>query len=333
MLAPVVVLTGCMLLLLLGGAYGLYLRNPDLTELVTRNNNAVDYVIVGRQLARIRRSQPVSVALFGDSSCLMGIEPALLTPLLGGRSIESYCMLGTVGPAGYAMAMQHLIDGPGRPQHIVLVLHPVQFQRHPLWASWPRFVQNSLPGFKPRHRFPLPALDYVRLDWLGTTLFEPLPGAYGRYYGGERQFSAALERHHGSAIDPGGGLQQSSLRQAQQLAARPLLLCSESYSYALNDAFRTALGPLRTTVARFGAQHVWLVIAPIPAVNGDPVNAAERAAAGAEIATLLGLSPDHFVTTPAFVSSQYFSSQTHLSRWGKQVFSVALGTALAPLLR
>lgn len=316
---------------LLFGAYQVYRLQPTRVELANSNQNSIDFVIVHRQLARVAAAERASVAFFGDSSCFMGVDPPVLATLLR-RPVEAYCTLAYIGPAGYASSIRRLISGPAQPDIIVLMIHPTQFRREPSWESWPAFVENWTPQPALTQKFPIAGLDYIRLDVLGRSLFKPLPGAYGRFYGGEAQFIDMIDGRGGSAVDPNLGLTERNLGQVDDIVRRSTPQRGPEISFERNDQFRGSVGKLREALRDFDPARVFLVISPVPDSNLSESGAAQRAAAGREIAGLLGLPERNFVPTPAALPLAYFSSQTHTTRWGKQHFTKGLGEVLAALL-
>src|SRR5262245_45531069 len=80
-------------LLLLIGFHRLYVAHPDRTELAASTQSSVDFQIVEHQLDRIAHTAPGAIALFGDSACLMGIDPRVVSRFLDGRKIESFCTI------------------------------------------------------------------------------------------------------------------------------------------------------------------------------------------------------------------------------------------------
>jgi hypothetical protein len=332
-LAQPLIAIGVCLAILLGLADALYRRAPNPTEFAESNQNSVDYLIVDEQLRRIVNAEPASIAIFGDSSCLMGVDPDLLGRLLRYGTVSSYCMLAYVGPLGYATAIQRLLEVQ-RPSRIVLMLHPAQFRREPSWESWPDFVAKWTPTRAATRTFPSAGLDYIRLNLLGRALYEPLPGSYGLFYGGQAQFVDMIAEHDGSAVDPGAGMNERSPEEVAALAARTTPLHGEGISFELNEPYRVALAGLRDTLEQFGATNVLIVIAPVPDAYFPVAGDAARDAAGREIATLLGLRDTQFVSTPATLSMVYFVPPTHLhlTRWGKQRYTRALARSFAPHL-
>lgn len=313
------------------GAHQLYRLQPTRVELANSSQNSIDFVIVQEQLARIAAPAPASVAFFGDSSCFMGVDPPALGALLR-RSVTAYCTLAYIGPAGYASSIKRLLGGPARPEVIVLMIHPTQFKREPSWESWPAYVENWTPRPTPTQKFPVAGLDYLRLDVLGRSLFKPLPGAYGLFYGGEAQFIDMIGERGGSAVDPNLGLTQRSLAQVADLVRGSTPQRGPEISYERNDQFRASLAKLRAVLREFDPERVLLVISPVPDYNLGGSGAAQREAAGREIATLLGLPERSLLGTPAALPLAYFSSQTHTTRWGKQYFTRIMGEVLAPRL-
>jgi hypothetical protein len=242
--------------------------------------------------------------LIGDSSCLMDVNASRLSAGLG-RSAESLCSLAYVGPVGYAQILSTLLERDASPRLLVIVLHPAAFQRDPSWDSWPAFVKNGGVVSAPPIRFPQSALDYIRVGLVERAIYNPLPGSYAMYYGGDQQFSGYIAAHRGSALDPGAGLEGTG---------KPV-------DYNMNEQFTQALIPLAAVLKKIGTDRVLLMISPVPDVNINSEAEIQRKEAARRIAAILGLPAGNLLDTPASMPNIYFSSVTHLNRWGREALT------------
>jgi hypothetical protein len=313
MAAPIAAGTGVL------GAAAFVLASSDADRGFFAPGASIDYLIVKVQRDRAARSPAVDVAFFGDSSCLMGIDVPRLRAALHRPLIESFCTLGFVGPAGYAVQIERLLDRGAAPRNLVLVFHPIQFQRHASWEGWSNLVADGLPP---------PAVsvggvfDYMRRKWFDGAFYMPLPGAYAKYYGGSWQFEASVA--HGSAVDPGNGLDIHSLSEfLRRIAARQTYGASPPAIATLNDRFREALVPLARTVARFGVERTFLVITPMPDVSYHGETVLDLAASTRQLAAALGIPAHNVIATDPALPPPYFSSATHLNRWGRELYTDA----------
>lgn len=320
---PVALGTG----VLLGIAYVGYRISPQFT----RNSRfaSADTFVVLEQLRRSTRLGAVDLDFIGDSSCLMGIDVPILMSSFPGRSIESLCMLAFVGPEGYAAVIDRMIGQSLRPKRLVLVFHPIQFRRDLSWDSWVRLVRSGGVTETSDLEFPTAGLDFLRVEGLAPLLYRPLPGAYGLFYGGAGGFISTIASHHGSAVDPGSALAIGSFQEFESLLSRSVPQQGAPISYVMNDLFERSLEPLAKTLDRFGRDDVYLIVSPVPQSNYGPQAELERREAIETLERRLGLSPDHLIKSVPSLPDIAFSSQTHLNRWGRVLFTRDLATRLA----
>ncbi|MDB5578712.1 MAG: hypothetical protein JWR80_3888 [Bradyrhizobium sp.] len=325
LLARVLLPLAVICLLDLAALHLLYLRNPARTDGMRVLN--IDHYMVLEQIQRAATTPAAEVAFIGDSSCLMGIDPVSMERSLALGPIQSFCSIGYIGPAGYAHMLTGMIERNLTPKVLILVFHPATFRREPGWESWVPFVKNAGIVRKSALPFPRSALDYLEFEWIGRLIYNPLPGVYGRYYGGEGQFRSTIRTRQGSAIDPGVGLNVSSL-EALRVAPTPPAGILTDYSW--NEAYVEALKVLGETIKILPPQtRVYLVISPVPDVAFPAEAAVQRAERTRQIAAVLGISDDHVLPTPGAMFTAYFSSHTHLNRWGQVVFTGILSKELA----
>ena len=260
----------------------------------------------------------------------MGIVPKILERAINVRPIQSFCSIGYLGPVGYAHMLNKMIARNAAPKAVVFMFHPITFRRGPSWESWPAFVLNAERAAVPALRFPRSALDFLQFEWLSRLIYSPLPGAYSRYYGGEVAFRATIEERQGSAVDPGSGLNVHSL-DAVKAVATP---AGAATDFSTNQDYHNALKVLAETVKKLPPQtSVYLIVSPLPDYTFPPGTMEQRAAAADEIAAALGIDRSHILKTPATLPVAYFSSTTHLNRWGQQVYSNELAKQLSTTLR
>lgn len=304
---------------LMAAAYGAYRFHPGRVDLALGKLTTVDHLIVQHQLERLEEPARADVAVFGDSSCLMGIDPVSLGHDLG-ATVNGFCMLAYVGPAGYATAIERFLTRADAPATLLVVLHPMQFTRHPSWEGWVPVVDNWRPRAPAAERSVRAALEMARLSWIGRAVLSPLPGTFGLYYGGERQFVRDIDDSRGSAIDPRTGF----------LGRSSLTLPKEPTSYVRDHTFMATLPRLRDAIGGLPTGVVRLVVSPVPQSSAPLDAASGHVQALRAIAGDLGLAPSAVLDTPATMPDQDFSSVTHLNRYGKARFTRLLAAALRP---
>jgi hypothetical protein len=257
----------------------------------------------------------------------MGLDPKVIATEIG-RSVESFCSIGYIGPAGYAGVLEKMIERSAIPKAVIFMFHPDTFQRSSNWDSQPTFLNQQ--AAVPAKLFPRSAVDYLQFEWLTRLLYSPLPAAYGLYYGGEASFRSSLRDGHGSVVDPSTGLQ---VARFEKLKAGPTPPTGKSVDLTINQAYRDALGVLRATLQKLPSHSAtYFLISPVPDYMLPSSAAVSRAEREIEIAAALGIKRSHILQTPATMYSAYTSSRTHLNRWGRQIFSKELARQLAPRL-
>ena len=287
------------------------------------NGVSIDMLIVKVQRDRAAQLPAPDIAFVGDSSCLMDIDIRRLRGALPRRSIESLCTLAFVGPAGYALLVDRMLDRGAAPGKVVLVFNPVQFQREESWDVWLKIIADG--PVRPTADLAGWALDYFRRKWFDEAFYTPLPADYGKYYGGATQLEAVIRDNHGSAIDPNAGLDIGSLAEFQRRAADwQVTVPDKPAFFTLNDLFRQALIPLAHTVARFGVQRTYLIVTPVRDVNYSAQTAADLAASTQQIAAALGIPARNVIATQPVMPAPYFSTATHLNRWGRELYTDAV---------
>jgi hypothetical protein len=307
----------------------LYLRNPARTDEMRKLS--VDHFIVLEQIRRAAEVPAPDIAFFGDSSCLMGVDPRVIERTLDVRPVQSFCSIGYLGPAGYELMLSRMIARKAAPRTLVFMFHPATFRREVVWEYWPAFVMSAGQAAAPALRFPRSSLDYLELEWLSRLIYSPLPAAYGRYYGGEGAFRSAIDARQGSAIDPNTGLNVASLDAIKAVPSPP---DGPVTDFSTNQSYRDALKTLAETVRKLlPATSVYLIVSPLPDYTFRPGTLEQRAEQAAEIARALGIENSHILNTPATLYAAYFASTTHLNRWGQRVFSKTLAEAISDLPR
>ena len=300
----------------------------DSVETDLHRTMSTDHMIVREQVQRLD-SSPSEVLLLGDSSCLMGLNAVVLGQTWRSE-VSNNCTLAYVGPAGYALMLDQARQSARPPRAVILALHPAQFQRDPSWDTWLPFLESI---GKPRPRqlnFLRGALDYVRLELLSPLVYSPLPGAYGRFYGGAAAFESFIREGSGTAVDPNAGLdwrtQDEFLAATRGSGGSSRAALNWDYDYQISSTYRDALGHLATSIRVFGPERVALMIMPVPGSRYSPVKQAARAEVLSELRNILGLP--HGLDTPGSMPDVYFSTSTHLNRWGQVAYTRLISETL-----
>lgn len=286
----------------------------------------VDIQIVRAQMRRLVSTHNRAIIILGDSSALMGIDPSILQQKLG-KPIESYATLGVVGPEGYAYMLDLLSAEKSSIEYVLLVLHPVQFHREQYMEVWIPLLKdwNKTASLDP-NRAPL---DFVRGIANRYLVYSPLPGHYSLYYGSPEKFVGMINDNKGSAIDPGAGIKVNSLRAYSRLPNQGYLPIAMD-KYRITDSYRKALAHLKRSVTTFGREKIVLMPGPLPL--GPNVGAQRTILADLkEIAEILEL-PHKNIVVPSITFSldaKYFSSITHLNRFGKLLYSTKMVDEIA----
>ncbi|MBF0103585.1 MAG: hypothetical protein HQK77_22020, partial [Desulfobacterales bacterium] len=103
---------------------------------------SVDFFIVYHQLERLKSDLPADIIFLGDSSCLTGINPLVLSEKLG-LKVESYCTTAFAGPETYAYMLDILAKIKYPPKQVILAFHPIQFTRSTSWDTWPPMIKSN----------------------------------------------------------------------------------------------------------------------------------------------------------------------------------------------
>jgi hypothetical protein len=321
--APVALCTA----VLFAAAYLLYSFGDERWRLYQDNT---DRQVIVEQLDRAATVEAPDIAFVGDSSCLMGIGVPLLRGAFPGKSIESFCTIAYAGPVGYGRIVTRLLERSATPKTLIIALHPDPFVSTPSadWASYPNLTTRRTSAAM----HPIDVLDYLRIRWLGLLLHQPLQRNYGLYYGSDAAFRALLWRSHGSAVDPNSGLDARSLEDLGRIPKYTHPRFSAFIqSYSMSVGFLDAVDALGKVLSRLDRRRVFFLIAPVPDSTFPPNGDEAQRAAALTIAGRLGLPKDRILPLPGHFPDMYFSSVTHLNRWGRIVYTRMLADQLRTL--
>jgi hypothetical protein len=236
--------------------------------------NGVDQIIVRQQFNRSGNGETANILFLGDSSCLMGIDFVELQIRLGNTTVKSLCSMGYVGPAGYGKMLLRQVASAGKPNSLVLFIHPISFKRDPSWDAWLGIIDTMAREEIPKQHPYKKISQTVQNGLLGNSIFHAMPGQMGMYYGTVWNFARDVKQH-GGAIDPGTGLGPPFPHPPIPTNAMLLIKANgQSKSgaeadYAVNSLFIESLHQLRDNLEQAGidSSRLYLAIAPIPAPN------------------------------------------------------------------
>jgi hypothetical protein len=299
---------------------------PDLLN--DNRSGSVEWQVIKEQMNRLFHSPPADVAILGDSSALVGIDPQILEQRLG-KSVESFATIGVLGPAGYALMLDMLREQHNPNQRVVLVTHPIQFHRIAEWEVWvPQTRKWAQPAVVDRSSAPI---DLIRGITSQKLVYSPLPGSWGLYFGSPENLVHQIHESKGSAIDPASGLNFHHLRDLE-VSANLGAPGMNPDSVSITPLYLNALKRLRKSVKKFGSSRVYLVLGPAPI---GPHDEQKEFILGSfnEVAEKLGIVPENvLVPKNTFdLDYKYFSTTTHLNRFGKILYSRRLADDLRAL--
>ncbi len=299
----------------------------------------LESIIVDEQLYRARNISQTDVIVVGDSSGLMGVDAPLLGKQLGGMSVENLSTLGWVGPKGYT----HLIDMYFRrglhAKAIVLLMHGMSLNRPE--KEWDKWQQMALA--ESIHES-LPTNPYTGLrSELSAVVFgylfaPPMPGAWGQVYGTSFELSAAIRRNRGSIYQPlvempqETGRWEMSARDTGPEGSPPSM---SAFDFQLSPSAEAGLREFAQFASGLPANHVFFGITPTYLSYKTPRTIVEEREAANEVANImtkhLGTRFELLNIVP-FRFEEYFASNTHLNRLGREHFTQELAVLLEPTL-
>lgn len=268
-------------------------------------------IVIEEQFARARAGSDAEILLLGDSSGLQGVDPDLLGRLLG-RRVENLCTLGWVGPRGYARLLA-LAGGRRQPDTVVLFLHGTSLEMPERMFAATGYEERVLGDLRlpPPERPWRGARRWLAGIWHRATRL-PLPGAYGRFFGGNEEVRRHLRERHGGLIDPNEFHPAADTR---------------GFRFVLSPAVAGRLPALDRELARGGAR-VLVVVTPLPASCADTETVEGHASMAARLERELAGSQARCLATPVVLADSCFATQTHLNQAGREAFTRALAATL-----
>lgn len=273
----------------------------------------LEAAIVRGQLARAE-TLPVDtdVVLVGDSSGLINVDAAALGAGLDGAGVEGLATVAFAGPSGHALMLDRLRARGVAPRRVLLAIRVLALPSGPNREAVRRLLET--PPAPPaaataaRMRDRLQAL-------LAPALYQPLPSAWGDFYGGVATLAEQLRARHGFLHDPGKSLPRKTYPLAPP--------------YDRNPAFADELPALAAAVAAIGPQRVRLVLMPELIAYQTGRMEAARAEALRLLHERLGLDAAHQLEgLPDGLPGDRFANATHLNALGRAEFTAQLAAAL-----
>lgn len=279
-----------------------------------------DMLLINEQVKRVKQGERGDIVIFGDSSGLMGIDPLILEKELG-RRVQNFCTLAFAGPRGCAIVLEEYLKRNPVPELIIFAFHPIQLIRQKQYDNWPKYIRKS---FDKEVAPPTGAYKGVK-NALSTLLYDhvlyvPLRGSSGGYYGSPKAVQESIRAGHGGVIDP-------NVIFLKDVQSGPKNIGFQG----LAEGYVQNLQVLREVVDKYGLKDVVLLRTPVAQHYVDEKGA--LASAYRDVAKNLAIEKDAgLLEGLAFFPDKYFSTMTHLNRYGKAEFSRALAEKIKPLL-
>jgi len=275
-------------------------------------------VIVGEQMRRSRTIDAADVLIVGDSSGLVGIDPVELGHRLD-RTVRSLSVIGPVRGSGFIRLLRSYLGRGHAPEAIVLAIHPFS-----LMTAWKPGQGVDLAEVVRSDRWPSPPLVEGAKSYLDETVLrgwldEPLPGAWGEYYGNAASLRRFLWRQHGGLVDP-----------APPLA--PLPERGVAVKYLLHADGRRSLRRMRELLDGVDAKRVFVALTPVPDYLDREDPRATRDRFLAEILAALGLPDSQGLHLPGTMATGEMTGPTHVSALGRRKLTEHVADALASAL-
>jgi hypothetical protein len=268
----------------------------------------VDEAILQGQINRANEGIRSRILLTGDSSGLVGVDATRLAATLG-VPVQSLATMGNVGPDGWGRLVVRARDANSPPDSVVVLVHGDALQRT---LAVNEFERAALDGAWPR----LPFGENLRrgvLHTLGYFGDFPLPGAWGRQYGGAAGLGRSLESGSGTIADPTNGVSCPAT----------------NYQFRLSESIAGRLPGLASALRESGARYVRLGVMPIPHRCAGPSSAPSRDVLIDQLVTRLNIEPTDVVPMPMTLPDDLFAGFTHLNGAGRQALTPMLAEALA----
>jgi hypothetical protein len=267
---------------------------------------SLEHLIISEQIKRARLAPQADYLLLGDSSCLMGIDPFLMSELLDQKTVESLCTVGYAGPAAPAKILNLYEKAGGRASNLLILLHP-----NALGVSTETVVATGMESMieNDRQNYRGVAMTFrekfVNDFFLRFVNFEPIPPVFMSFYGGPKGISDSIQSQHGTLTDPTPGVPETP---------------QAPFTYALGDAFDTERTiVMNEMIQRIGAGRVRLGMMPIPNNRLGEKTRTQYNAARRKLLESFKLPVSQWIDLPIDLPNRYFATKAHLNLVGKKI--------------
>jgi len=315
-------LLGGLVLPLIGFAVIMRLGATTGTLPAPQPNFDVDQTILIHQAQASQSPSGADLLLLGDSSCLMNVSGKYLEDLAGtGHRVLNLGSLSYLGLNGFATLLARYADAnPGRLRTVVVLAHPEMLRGI---APVPQYllllsdyyagadsgdastVQGQMSGFL--------GLDIFR-DRLWSRVPQPLPKAYGQYYGFNADLDAFMSQHRGSVVDPYRYARQPGQGNAE---------------YRLASSWQGGCQALKAAVPP--TAKLVIGITPVPDSFAPPKYAARWQAMLEQWGQWIQADA-RLADLPPTLPEADFASTTHLNETGARRYTQILAHCLEPVL-
>ena len=274
--------------------------------------------VLFHQADACRSTNQAEVLLLGDSSCLMNVSARLLEERLR-RPVLNLGTFSFLDLQAQSLFLREFNRHQANPPRVVVLLqHPEALRR----LGSDNYYVATLTNYWAGRDYCEPESLAGRLScWLGLEIFNgrlrsrlpmPLPGAYGRRYGFNKDLEQFMSREKGSAVDP----------EQISLSGNPEFRLAATLERA-SRAFRAAVPAGTKLIAG---------ITPVPARFAGPRYVTRQA----ELLRAWGqmLQADLILTNlPPALPDHAFARTTHLREDEIPAYTESLAAALEPTLR
>ncbi len=284
------------------------------------------------QQLRTEKLKGSDVVFFGDSSCLTGVDVDLMNRL-SDRHYTNLCTLAFLGPKGHTKILQNLpITTP--PPTFVYMLHPVGYQREPSWIGRVNWLDTSrdeinASDIRSWKRF----TEWIYENILSGFIYTPMDGQYGLYYGNRETLRRNIEKT-GMFIDPGTGLENVprmspfGIGNADPENFDYREYCPRLENIAPNAEYWDHLGDLKDFLTKRGVKKFYFLPAQVFARCETPDYKRDLDAVMAAHKEFFGDITLEIIDPDIDIPYGQFSTTTHLNRYGRKNFTLAVLKAL-----
>lgn len=285
-----------------------------------RPNFDVDQTILTHQAEASRSLSGADRLFIGDSSCLMDFSGKYLEEIEGGsHRVINLGSLSYLGLNGYAALLsRYAAANPGSLRTVVVLVHPEMLRGVAPVSDYLRLLSDYYAGADPgdASTFQGQLCGLFGLDIFRNRLLSrvplPLPKPYGQYYGFNADLDEFMNRHRGSAVDPG----QYGRRPGQGNA-----------EYRLSPSWQDGCLALRAAVPP--SAKLVIGITPVPASFAPPNYAARRQEMLDQWAQWMRADAQ-LTDLPPTLPDSFFASTTHLNEAGALYYTTILAKCLEP---